>query len=126
MAQCMAKPEDLALMLGITPDHLKQAFGGIISKAHAATRCKLLEVLKNQALHCKNERILIWLSKCWLGMSEPVNAEPNTVINISVAEIPALEAHATMALKQATTNAELALIDHSLDSEIVARRGVAD
>ena len=126
LAQSMAKPEDLALMLNISVEHLKQAYGGIISKAHASTRCKLLEVLRNAAFVTKNERILIWLSKCWLGMSEPVGADPSTVINISVAEIPALEARATAVIERAKIEANAEAIEYTPSPVVVPSMPIAD
>jgi hypothetical protein len=94
LALTMASRQDLALLLGVSESHLIQAYGDTISKAHAQTRVNLLNVIKFMALTQKNERVVIWLSKCWLGMHEPVAAEPSTVINISVADVPTIEATA--------------------------------
>lgn len=117
MARAMSPIEDLAILLNTTTKHLKESFSGAIERAHADTRNKMREMLKNMALARGNERVAIWLSKVWCGMAEPVTADPSTVINIQVAEVPTL-------VNQAISNATPIAIEHMAKDVVVESRPI--
>ena len=85
--QCSATV--IAAVLKIHLQTVLERYGSIINNAKEAGKRNLYQVLWKKGVHDEDVKVMIWLSKQYLGMKESWPDVPQTMnYNVNIVEIP--------------------------------------